>query len=68
MATHGTLKDFNTQADDWPTYIERLEHYFTVNDVTEAAKKRAILLTVCGTPTYKVLRSLVMDGKLDSAS
>ena len=38
------------------------------NDVTEAAKKRSILLTVCGTPTYKLLRSLVEGGKLDSVS
>ena len=65
MATHGTIKTFNPQVDDWPTYIERLQHYFVANDVEDADKKRAILLTVCGVPTYKLLRSLVPDGKLD---
>ena len=65
MATHGTMKTFNPQVDDWPTYIERLQHYFVANDVEDADKKRAILLTVCGVPTYKLLRSLVPDGKLD---
>ncbi|ETW97248.1 MAG: hypothetical protein ETSY2_44955 [Candidatus Entotheonella gemina] len=65
MATHGTIKPFNSQVDDWPTYIERLQYYFVANDVNDAEKKRAILLTVCGTPTYKLLRSLVPDGKLD---
>ena len=68
MSTHGSVKNFNPQSDDWPTYIERLEHYFVANDVTEAAKKRSILLMVCGTPTYKLLRSLVEGGKLDSVS
>jgi len=68
MATHGTLLTFNPQEEDWPTYAERLKHYFTANDVTDEAKKRSILLTVCGTPTYKLLRSLVgsataMDSK-----
>ena len=65
MATHGTINTFNPQVDDWPTYIERLQHYFVANDVEDADKKRAILLTVCGVPTYKLLRSLVPDGKLD---
>ena len=65
MATHGTIKQFNPQVDDWPTYVERLQYYFVANNVDDAAKKRAILLTVCGAPTYKLLRSLVPDGKLD---
>ena len=46
MATHGTLLMFNPQEEDWPTYAERLKHYFTANDVTDEAKKRSILLTV----------------------
>ena len=68
MATHGMMKLFNSQVDDWPTYVERLQYYFVTNDMTDAAKKRAILLTVCGAPTYKLLRSLVPDGKLDGDS
>ena len=52
MATHGSMKAFNAQVDDWSIYVERLQHYFIANDVTDAGKKRSILLTVCGTPTY----------------
>ena len=48
------------------TYAERLRHYFTANDMTDVAKKRSILLTVCGVPTYKLLCSLVADGELDT--
>ena len=65
MATHGTIKQFNLEVDDWPTYIERLQHYFVANNLDAAKKKWAILLTVCGAPTYKLFRSVVPDGKLD---
>ena len=38
---------------------ERLQPYFTANDVTDAGKQRAILLSVCGAPTYQLIRNLV---------
>ena len=37
-----------------------------VNGITDAKKKRSILLTVCGDSTFKLLRSLVPGGKLDA--
>uniref|UniRef100_UPI00398EFF69 protein suex-1-like n=1 Tax=Pristiophorus japonicus TaxID=55135 RepID=UPI00398EFF69 len=33
MATLGSLKDF-TVGNDWETFTERLEYYFTANDLT----------------------------------
>ena len=36
------------------------------NNITDSTKKRSILLTVCGDQTFKLLRSLVPDGKLDA--
>ena len=57
MATHGSMEAFNPQAEDWTIYAERLQHYLVANGVEDADKKRAILLTVCGAPTYKLLRS-----------
>ena len=68
MAKHGSVKPFNPAADDWPSYADRLKHYFNANDVTDAGKKRSILLTVCGGPTYRLLRSLVADGNLEAKS
>lgn len=44
MATYGTVKDLNSLVDDWPTYIERLEHNFIANDVKDEGKKQSILL------------------------
>ena len=46
MATHGSMKAFNPQTEDWCTYEQRLKHYFIANGVTEAGRKRSILLTV----------------------
>jgi hypothetical protein len=45
-----------------------MKHYFVANDVADAAKKRSILLSACGPSTYKVIRNLVEDGKLDTTS
>ena len=51
------MKAFNPQAEDGAIYAERLQPYLVANGVEDAGKKRAILLTVCGAPTYKLLRS-----------
>ena len=32
MATHGSITEFNSSLEDWKTYVERLEQYFTAND------------------------------------
>ena len=33
-------------------YIERMERYFVTDEVTSNAKKKAIILSMCGSPTY----------------
>ena len=40
-----------------------MDQYFLANDVTDAAKKRAILLSVVGDKTYKLIRDLVAPKK-----
>ena len=51
MTTYGKIKAFNPRTDDWEVYQERLQFY---------------MLTVCGDSTFKLLRSLVPEGKLDA--
>ena len=63
MSRHGTIEEFDSATEDWTAYSERLEQYFVANDVDDAAKKRAILLSVCGASTYKLIRSLVAPDK-----
>ena len=65
MASHGKVKPFNPKVDDWEVYEQQLWFYLHANGITDAKKKRSILLTVCGEQTFKLLRSLVPDGKLD---
>ena len=60
---HGLVTEFSGNADDWEAYIEQLESYFVVNDITTAAKKRAILLSSCGTAAYKTIRNIVAPTK-----
>ena len=65
MAAYGKVKAFNPKSDEWEVY-EELRFYLLANNITDATKKRSILLTVCGDQTFKLLRSLVPDSKLDA--
>ena len=49
--------------EEWTQYVERLEHYFVANGISDAAQKKAILLTVIGAAAYKLLRNLVAPEK-----
>ena len=33
MATHGSVLEFNSAQEDWPSYTEHLQQYFVANDV-----------------------------------
>ena len=45
MATHGCLSEFDSAREDWKSYVERLQLYFTANAVTDKDKQRAIFLS-----------------------
>ena len=64
MAIHGGMAEFDSATEEWQAYEERLSQYFIVNDVQDAAKQRAILLSVCGPRTYKLVKSLISPQKL----
>ena len=64
MATHGGFGAFEDGHKEWASYTERLEQYFTANDIKTAEKKRATLLSICGVATYQVIRNLTTPGKL----
>ncbi|CAB3992544.1 Retrovirus-related Pol poly from transposon [Paramuricea clavata] len=62
MANHGKLEEYDSQ-EEWSQYIERLEFYFEANGVDDEDKQRAILLSVCGSETYKLIPNLIMPNK-----
>ena len=63
MAAHGKLEQLHMGKEGWESYKECLQQYFLANDIAEADKQRAILLSACGQSTYKVLRNLVAPKK-----
>lgn len=63
MAMFGAISEFVEGDEDWTEYEERLGHFFSANDITEEAKKRSILLSVCGAKTYKLIRNLTTPRK-----
>ena len=44
-------------------YIKRLEQYFLGNEVEGAGKKRAIVLSVCGSKKYAFARDLLQPAR-----
>ena len=58
-SNHGQIGEFNSQVEDWHSYTECLQNYFIANDIKSEVKQRAILLSVCGPRTYKLIRSLL---------
>ncbi|VDI55683.1 Hypothetical predicted protein [Mytilus galloprovincialis] len=59
---YGRIEEFNDKGD-WIEYTERLDHYFEANEINNADKKRAILLSACGQRTYKLIRTLCAPTK-----
>jgi len=64
MPSYGRVEQFKVENDDWISYMEQLEFYFEANDVTTDEKKRAILLSVCGSEVYRIARNLMQPVKL----
>ena len=60
---YGTIAEFDPAEEDWSTYVERVDLYFAANDITDAAKRRAVLLSACGAKTYRTIRDLVAPAK-----
>ena len=64
MATvFGKIEEFDSSHKDWPEYMEMLGYFFDANGIVCAEKKRAVLLTLIGATTYKLLRSVVAPSK-----
>lgn len=63
MASLGRIEEFDIHhPEEWTAYAERLDAFLSANDINKEEKKKAILLSVCGKETYKLLRSLVSPG------
>ena len=59
MSLLGKIDEFNCKDDDICEYMERVEQYFYANNIEDEKKQTAIFLTVIGSETYSLLRSLL---------
>ena len=60
---HGSFSEFSSSQETWTAYVERLEQYLAANKIEDADQQRAILLSVCGPATYRLICSLVSPKK-----
>ena len=58
MSTFGKLDECN-ETEDWRHYIERVNHFFEANEITDPDKRRSIFLVCVGAKTSRLVRSLV---------
>ena len=63
MALYGNVGEFKESEKSWTQYVERLDQYFLANEITDEDKQRAILLSVCGSKTYSLLRDILQPKK-----
>ena len=63
MATHGIIVAFSSSQETWTVYVEHLEQYFAAIKIEDADQQKAILLSVCGPPTYRFICNLVSPKK-----
>ena len=59
VGLHGMAPVFYSTQEEWTEYVERLDSYFITNDLTDPAKKRAILVNAVGPKTYRLIKTLL---------
>ncbi|XP_069359857.1 uncharacterized protein [Maniola hyperantus] len=69
----GLLTVFNHETQEWELYKGRIEQWFLANEIDDVAdksgaKRRAILLSSCAEPTYKLIRDLALPNEVSSLS
>ncbi|KAJ8945783.1 hypothetical protein NQ314_009052 [Rhamnusium bicolor] len=57
MALIGNIEQFKGNAEEFETYVERVEHLFKVNNVSQEMKV-SMFITLAGSEVYQTLRNL----------
>ena len=60
---YGNFNEYDNSKEDWTFYTERLQQYFTANDIEAEPNRRAILFSVCGAKTYQLIKNLLAPEK-----
>lgn len=62
----GSIREFNPEINIWDIYKKQLNHFFTANGITEAGKKKAMLLANLSESAYKLLSNLCIPAEPDT--
>ncbi|KAJ8338235.1 hypothetical protein SKAU_G00372010 [Synaphobranchus kaupii] len=62
----GNLSAYEAKEQTWEEYCEILEQYFEANGIDNGEKQRAILISVVGRATYRLMRNLLSPDKPSS--
>ena len=54
----GTISEFSSTQESWTAYVEHLVKYMAANKIQEPDQQRAVLLSVCGSATYRLIHNL----------
>ena len=68
MAHSHSFPAFQPSSEDWTSYTERLEEHFIAHGITNADKRKAVLLSSCGSETYQLMKSLSAPEKPSAKS
>jgi len=53
------LGEFISDQEEWTSYVERLQQYFTANNIISKQKQRAVFISSCGVSTYRLIKNLL---------
>ena len=59
----GRIDEYDSTKEDWSQYVEPVEHFFTVNKITDTNRKKPAFLAVIRPATYGFVRNLVSSTK-----
>lgn len=64
----GTVPRFDHTQNNWSIFENQMEQFLVANDITDAVKKKAILLTSLCETSYMLLQNLVSPAKIEAAT
>ena len=62
MTSYSCIKEFHPKEESIESYLERVELFFTANEVADG-KKAVVFLSVIGSKTFAILRNVVAPAK-----
>ena len=69
MATaYRHVGEFDVGKEDWTQFVECLAHFFAANQITDKSRMKALLLSLIGLTTFKLLQNLITPEKLENKS